>query len=229
MAKQKIAVEMKPWLKFYGIWIAEVHATTGIRSTYRVYITQKNIRYKPEIEEWIKALGYNGYHYKNIAHVISNKQLWAYFRPLSVGARKKQLCNWVWSCSAEQCQDLLYGLIAGDGSIKKDGTRHYFSSSVKLADDVYRLALHAGFSANSSIMKAESRKFRTIRGEQIKTDNPLWHVSIIGKRHQPFVNFEKDNKGFKRMHYTGTIYSIKVPNATIYVRRNGKAVWTGAD
>jgi hypothetical protein len=34
-------------------------------------------------------------------------------------------------------------------------------------------------------------------------------------------------KSIRKIHYKGKIYCVKVPNHVIYVRRNGKPMWTG--
>lgn len=74
-----------------------------------------------------------------------------------------------------------------------------------LADDIMRLSLHAGLSAN------------IVNGKiYINADDgkPFASEKIYG--HKEFMEY-----------YEGEVFCLQVPSEVFYVRRNGKGVWTG--
>ena len=73
----------------------------------------------------------------------------------SVGALNKFLPEWVWQLNKEQCRILLGAMELGDGYTSKSNNRFYYTSSKKLADDVTRLALHAGYSSYCRVPEGE--------------------------------------------------------------------------
>jgi ATP-dependent protease ClpP protease subunit len=233
-----VVVPMEPWLIFFGFWVAEgCTASCGPdRTDYRVRITQKKPQHCHTIEAVITALGYNfikdqhengSWHYD-----IYNKQLWTYLDPLSTGALNKRLPDWVWSLSREQCNILLDALISGDGHVNiNDGTRHYFTGSIGLAEDVTRLILHAGYGFSYSQETQPSRASRLLPKDkngfaaQVAENNPLYRVNVL-KRTNPCANYQG------RVHdqlvpYQGPVHCLTVSSGVFYVKRNGNAVWTG--
>ena len=74
-----------------------------------------------------------------------------FFKELSVGAPNKYLPSFVWDLSDDKCQLLIESLVQGDGSITNSNTCLFHTSSVRLAEDIQRLCLHAGWSANMKV------------------------------------------------------------------------------
>lgn len=58
--------------------------------------------------------------------------------------------TWVWKLSQKQAQQLIYSMCLASGCYEK-ASFYYDTNSIKLADDVMRLALHAGWSAEKSL------------------------------------------------------------------------------
>jgi hypothetical protein len=156
--------------------------------------------------------------------------LWAYLRPLSVGSPSKSLPSWVWQLSQKQAQSLLYAMCLGDGTWR-DKPLSYYTSSVKLADDVMRLALHAGWSGNKYLHNPKGSIGGTIKGRVICNNFDVWRVSIIQSKNNPAVNhgYHKNPNCQKEevFPYQGPVHCLSVPNEVFYVRRNGIPVWTG--
>ena len=230
-------VDMESWLTFFGLWIAQgwvaCNETVNIetkkkikKAVYRLSVAQ-NKRFVADIcTKALDKLGYSYFIRKEKIH-IHNKQLWSYLRSFSVGGSTKFLPVWVWSLSQTQAQTLLYAMCLGDGTWAKT-SMSYYTSSTKLADDVMRLALHAGWSANKCLHVKAGTAFK---GRQILSRAHVWRLVIIKQKNSPAVNHGHYTKQNEETipHYEGSVHCISVPNdmEVFYVRRNGLAVWTG--
>jgi ribosomal protein L37AE/L43A len=160
----------------------------------------------------------------------SYKQLASYLAPLSVGSKNKTLPAWVWELNAEQSKILLRGLLLGDGHKGQSGSDIYSTSSRALADDVQRLALHCGWSANIRLHTPAGTAY-TIGDHSGHTTSDLWSVRIIKAKNRPAVNHGHHHTQYAQSEtmtpYDGTVHCLEVPGNVFYVRRNGLPVWTG--
>ena len=159
----------------------------------------------------------------------------------------KFLPDWVWLLSELQAQKLLHAMCFDDGSNSLcpsgidgclcpsgiDGSSlNYYTASNRLADDVMKLALHAGWSANKYLHIKANTPDGTIDGQQITNKNPIWRLSIIKEKNNPAVNqghTAEQNVQKEEIieSYKGSVHCITIPNQIFYVRRNGLPVWTG--
>lgn len=107
--------------------------------------------------------------------------------------------DWVWELSARQAQRLVHSMVLGDGT-------SYCTSSERLADDVMRLCLHAGYSATKHAQGSG------------------WRMSVIKQA-------DENRPGCRSSTVLPAapcpVYCLRVPSEVFYVRRNGKACWTG--
>jgi hypothetical protein len=249
------AVHMSSWLTFFGIWIAEGWATSNIlkssiaspslnlsainnsqslsplalhKAVYQVQISFCKPRVATVLYPAVAALGYS-YTVIDEKLTIYNKQLYSYLKPLSLGAPNKSLPPWVWYLDKFQAQTLLTALCLGDGTLRGSSVS-YYTSSIKLADDVMRLALHAGWSANKFFHLPKGHK-STINGKVVTANYDLWRISIIQAKNNPSVNHDHHKEQSvqieEKISYEGPVYCVSVPNEVFYVRRNGFPVWTG--
>jgi thymidylate synthase (FAD) len=122
---------------------------------------------------------------------------------------------------------LLEGLMASDGSTSlrpgRADRRTYTSTSRRLADSVQELALKLGLSAS-----VRPHSHRPEDGHD--GDKPVWRVTIYAPRNtQPALcrTREQAESHMGVESYDGLIHCVEVPNHTLYVRRNGYAVWSG--
>ena len=229
------SVDMNAWLTFFGIWMAEgwcALANNPDNTKYIIQISVNKRRVKDAIYPALTTLGYNYKVYSETANII-DYQLYNVMKAYSVGAINKTLPEWVWSLSSTQCQLLLNSMVLGDGSYKKSNPALYvyYTGSVKLADDVMRLALHCGWCSNKmEHMKAGSKATKK-DGRIIHTNCTVWRLSIIKTRCEPCVNHGHTHRQSVQTErlYTAKVpvYCITIPNEVFYVRRNGKPVWTG--
>lgn len=226
-------VDMDAWLTFFGIWMAEGWTTTYEKNdgydTKRVQICICKERVRDALFPALEKLGYT-YNLHDDKCTINECQLYAYMKDLSVGAPQKQLPDWVWSLSQNQCRKLIYAMQLGDGSFSKTSTV-YYTSSEKLADQFMQLCLHAGWSGNKHLHHAKGNRATLKDGRVIESHHDLWKVTVVVQRLNPTVNHthsHKQNIQSEEVYdFTGPVYCLQVSSEVFMVRRNGKAVWTG--
>ena len=209
---------MDDWLKFFGFWLAEGSTTLRERERkkrknpyyeYQIRISQNEGEKADEFEKVLKRLPFNFIkkrYKKKVEFEICNKQLFLYLRQFGKNEEKfipKEIKN----LSKRQLKILFNWMMKGDGYIG-NGNIDYYTKSKKLADDVQEIALKLGWSAN--IYEKKKGKFK-------------WYRVAISKRKH--FRFKKEN--IKKVKYKGKVYCLEVQNHTLYVRRNGKALWCG--
>ena len=132
----------------------------------------------------------------------------------------------------EQSKLLLESMVIGDGHYMKNGTMRYDTSSIKLANDFQKLALHSGYSANMYIKyKKGHESYSSTRNEIFRQSVDAYRLTIVKSQNHPLVNKnikkDKSNAQDYLKHYEGKVYCCTVPSGIVYVRRNGIPVWTG--
>lgn len=229
-------VEMKDWLAFFGIWLAEGW-TSGSQGSpaptkYNRYLTgiaQKSVKTRAEIRRLLDRLPWNWFEdSEKREFLISNKQLWSYLKEFG-NKYQKFIPNEVKALPPKLLKILLEWMIKGDGhkeqsGVKKDGRWRrgcvrYWTSSSKLADDLQEIALKVNL--NARIVCIPSGKGGMIRGRRFKSKE----VFELRFRRQPYFRFRKYY--ISRECYNGKVYSVEVPNHIMYVRYNGIPIWCG--
>ena len=212
------------WLILFGIWIAE-----GWANDESIIISVNKQRVLDSLKEHLPKLKIKySINNKESKLYIRNDQLVNYFSPLSVYAINKSLPNWVWKLNKEQCQILLNAMICGP---------IYDTSSVKLKDDVMRLALHCGWAANAYIRSKKGthkvrgrnlvtnaenhtnfrRKFENHTNFRRKFD--AWRITIVKKQLSPAVNKHIKEQLYWVKISDKKVYCCTVPSGLLYVRR----------
>jgi len=229
------SIFMDDWLKFFGFWLAEGWTTKNKFKQKSGNITdcmQIGVVHKKSakiLDTLEKAMVYAGFNVKRDDRGqlrIYNKELWNYLRPLG-GAGEKYIPEEIKKLSSRQLKILLDHYLIGDGSIEASGRIRATTVSKKLVDDLTEIALKIGWSANYYL---KEQKDVVIEGRKIPVDRqlPCYTISFLrseGKKNclRPKVfpkhQFEKE--------YKGKVYDVEVPNHTLYVRRNGKCMWSG--
>ncbi len=229
-------VDMKAWLTFFGIWIAEGYTTSAKNKKLpnsKSYCIGICVHKQRVVNALYPALDKLDFHYNvhNNTLVIYNKQLYTYMKQFSVGAPNKFLPKWVWKLSADQARILLESMVLGDGTYHGSSSILYSTSSVRLADDVMQLALHCGWSSNKHLhLKAGNET--VIRGKTVKSNYDNWRLAIIKTKNTPEINnghTKNQNAQTEEIirDYNKPVFCLEVPGGVFYVRRNGKSVWTG--
>jgi len=119
-------------------------------------------------------------------------------------------------------QSLFDGLMEADGHRTSTGDC-YDTTSVVLAGQLQQVCLHLGLAANISQAKCYENR------ELSFGSRPLYRVHLVGRNLKPEVNKFAGSAGNTRWikDWDGEVFCAEVPNNTLYVRRNGKPVWSG--
>lgn len=227
------------FLSFLGFWFAEGWAriSTRLRKNrntetidYVVTISQTKSHTKKWICEIINKLNLNYTLHGNDKINIYNKTLCKFLIKYSVGARNKELPQWIFKLSQKQARLFLEGMMKGDGNVTKNGSYSYYTSSEQLANSVQHLALLCGWSGNIYIREQNDNKC-IIRGRQIKSNGNAYRVGINKLKNEPSVNHghhkTQNVQQEKYIDYDDYVYCLEVKNHIFYTRRNGKPTWTG--
>lgn len=228
----KIVVNINDWLQFFGIWIAE-----GWSDNKQVSISTNKSRVRNVLDKCLYSMGFNISYNKDFSkYIICDVQLANYMNQYSDGAANKYLPNWVWNLNKEQCKILLLSMELGDGYKTKSNTRLYYTSSKQLANDITKLALHAGYSTNCKIPKgriAGNTSFFIENGikREVVTKFDNYEITIIQSKCQPQINHghckTQNGQSEKWIDYNGKVYCLTVRTGVFMVRQNGKPVWSG--
>jgi hypothetical protein len=150
-------------------------------------------------------------------------------KQFSVGAPNKKLPEWVFKLSKEQCKILIASMILGDGSYTKSGEIYYSSSKI-LIDQFQQLCLHAGWGCIISTHCEAGNKV-IIDGREVISNHDMLRASVIKTRINPSVNHGHTSTQHVQVETLldekCPVYCLQVRSEVFYVRRNGKAVWTG--
>jgi len=226
--RQSIKVDMNDWLIFFGIWIAE-----GCSDKNSIFIAAHKDRVKKALEPVIKNMSFTISKLLDCWY-INNVQLCSIMKPLSVGAINKYLPEWVWQLNKDQARLLIDSMMLGDGHLSKSNTNLYYTSSEKLANDLSRLCIHAGWSAH--FRKVNSREagyttYNSVTKRNITSTVDALCVTIIKSKLEPEINHGHKNtqngQSEEWIDYKGTVHCLTVSTGIFMVRENGKPVWTG--
>lgn len=122
----------------------------------------------------------------------------------------------------EALEGLYDGLIQSDGSIS-DTAICFDTTSQKLAGQFQQLCLHVGLSAGISYTYGKEQR-KSSFGEK-----PLTRLHVNRRCNRPEVNKWSGGEGktYWIEEWEGEVFCAEVENNLLYVRRNGKPVWSG--
>lgn len=127
---------------------------------------------------------------------------------------------------ASQSQVARFLQFFGDQSVRDSGRREFFSSSLRLIDDLQELLLHVG--RRGSIHSRPQRDGGyNIRGREIKATEGHLDITLNewGDRDVELSLLSRSN--LKTDHYKGEVFCATVPNSTLVTRRNGDLLISG--
>lgn len=158
---------------------------------------------------------------------IENQALFEFFREFG-DCYTKRIPSFVWRYDSTHLNHLFKGLL--DGDFNKKGTAIY-TVSKNMADDIQRLMLHLGLSAS---VKISDRRGETSSGidasgapYSITSKSVCYIVTVNRSKNEPIIKSYTHN-AISKTEYHGMVYCVDLEkNHTLYVRRNGKAVWSG--
>lgn len=208
-------VSMDDWLSFLGYYLSE----GSLDNEYSINITQ--YKFCDKIEETLKKLPFKYQKEKNGFRICS-KQLGSQLSKFGK-CNNKFVPNYIKELSPRQIEIFLSAYILGDGSIHKRTKQRTISTTSKImADDLSELILKCGNYSIISEIKNKGTEM-SVRGGKKYTRN---HNQFVISERKESGEFWLLNKHIKKENYNGKVYCVTTPNHTIYVRRNGKAIWS---
>lgn len=213
----KVDMPMWAFARFLGIFIAEGHLrhdAPGKVQRYEIHVAQLPGGKLDEVRRILKDTGLS-WSYRSDGRsggfTVGCKALWTYLEQCGHGAPNKVLPAEVMDWPTGLLQDLMHGLMTGDGTVSASGQRIYITTSQRLADQVQEIWQKCGV-YSSVITKAQ-------------------HPTSFGKRtiYQVCARRETEFQVPKAqaVPYNGDVYCVSVPNGIVLVRRNGKTMWCG--
>jgi len=176
--------KMNDLLHFLGIFI-----TNGYLLENNIYITNIKTTYmynKMDLDHDICDSEY----------IIKNNKLYKWLED-----NNNNIPDFVFELNSRQAKILLSSLLLFSK------TQEFYTMSNKLANDVMKLAIHAGWSAT------------------IKQDEKLC-VSINKYKNEPHIN-NNTRQHEEIVYHKGKVYCLEVPSHIFMIRYNNKNVWTG--
>ena len=215
-------MDMDSWLTLFGMWFSE-GLIINEKSQIIISLNQQF-----ETSLLVSAIIKLGYEYRQEDNkiIIKNKQLYSYLKQFNMKDSDKFLPDWVWNLSSHQSRLLLKALALGDGS-----SIVYYTSSIKLSDNIMQLALHCGWACDKYLHSKTGNEVMLVN-PNVKSDYDIWRLAIIKSKNNPAVNHshtKTQNAQTEQIikNYNEPVFCLEVPGGVFYVRRNGKPVWTG--
>ena len=227
-----IGDKMDAWLYIVGIWMAEGWTAINPKEYIcRLEFAANKQRVLDKLQECCEILKLKSNYVKSTKKFyINHKEITMHLFPLSVGAIYKSVPTWAFSLSSRQVHIFIEGMCLGDGH-ETATSLHYYTSSIKLRDDLQILCQHAGWTSYYT-MRYEAGHQTTMKDGRIITSNAdSWDIGIRRTRLRPTMNHghvkEQDGQFEEVKHFTGKVYCLRVPTEVFMVRRHGRIVWTG--
>ena len=225
-------LKLDAFLILFGIFIAEGWTYINEKNYIcRIEFAANKLRVQEHLKKSCDILNLKySMNEKTFKFYINDKELTNEFKNYSVGAINKYLPEWYLNLSERQSRILLNGLCLGDGH-ETSTSLHYFTSSIKLRDNVQILAQHAGYTAYY-VSKSEPGDYSIMNdGRKITSTCTAWDIGIRRKRLFPTLNHghsnEQNGQTEKILDYNGKVYCIRVPSEVFLIRRHGRCSFTG--
>jgi len=230
-----IDIDSKLWATFLGWYIAEGHCNYD-RGNYRVVITQKKPNHIKHMTEVFDALPWNYNHCKLTGQfTFTNEQFFRALKPLGQ-VYEKHIPSYAKKWDTDLLAILHKSLMDGDGTVEK----RYYTSSIRLRDDVQEISLKLGYSTLSR-KKTEIGDKSTINGREVTAKAVGWCINSTSVRTEPWMDRSNWNRNGDRklsekdpynlfegwIDYDDEVFCAEVPNGLLIVRRNGRAIVSG--
>lgn len=213
LIRKPLKIKMDDWLAFFGLYISEGSLCCH---HYGVTIWQK--KRHPQMQQILDKFPLRATRTTD-SWVIKDVRLNAYLRQFG-HSHQKHIPRDLLNLSKRQLNILLRSLMFGDGHVRNDGRRSYYTSSKQLAGDVQEIFQKIG---SEAVILQRDRIGKILR---INPKSAARHLEyeVLERRH-----YETQVRDTRRevVSYDGIVWCITVPNSTVYVRRNGNAIWCG--
>ena len=213
----ELSIPTEDWCRFFGLWIAEGSSYKTNDGDYVVKVACCSKRNKP-LERSILSKIPVVWNESPIGFSTCSKQLSNYLMRFG-HSNEKYIPSEIRSLSRKHLTALVSGYILGDGNVE---TKTGSSASIVLAGNFQEIGMKIGHPVSCWVgAKA---------GDPVNID-PRYtcNYDVIKFRFSDNATprIGRKENAWSREEYSGYVYDVTVPNHTIYVRRNGKAVWSG--
>ncbi len=203
------------FLEFLGLYLGDGSSYIN-KGGYLIKIAAFKKREVKVVADVLQRLGVH-YNRTKTGFQFFSKSLYQIVNPLG-HSHEKYIPDWVKELPPQRLKRLLFGLMNSDGN---NETETYTTVSKKLADDVQEVMFKAGYVAIVRVAKPESP--REYKGHIFNSNYPVYKVRLGRSHLTPKIHPKIE----KEIPYEGMVYDVTVPGHLIFVRRNGKAVWSG--
>lgn len=206
-------------LALLGFTIGDGSTRDGSKVEFNLRRTRK----RTWLDERLGKLGWAHGTYKQKQYVIVPPEHQELFRACYDENREKQIPPGLLTrCSSAGLRALYEGLLESDGHRGRTGDS-FDTTSPTLPGQIQQLCLHLGLAANVCYTYEGARRKGSF-GQK-----PLTRMSIVTRSLTPEVNRVKTARArsYWVENWEGDVYCAEVPNHTVYVRRNGRPVWSG--
>jgi len=211
-----------------GLWAinGSYRYSTGWRSSSSIQISLTELSVYQKIKSLCQNLGLRCTRHRNELH-IDNLRLFQFVLEL-FGQGPRRVPDLIKEASAAQIRRFLDGVVAGDNSIQaSNGHITIYTASKHFADGLQELYLKVGgLSAN---IKVEfPRESEILAGISTSPNQKIYLVSVHKRKRSIHRLDRRSAEAFREpVKYSGKVYCATVPFHRLYVRRNGKACWSG--
>ena len=223
-----LIISMKLFCIFMGYYLSEGSTTKrkNKKDCYQISIHQ-NSEGLEKIYDDVKDLPVKLSKGKNKIYCF-NKDLAKYLIKFGHSS-KKYIPEEIKNTIKENIEIFLDAYCFGDGTIKKGkywkgykfrDQRTFFTSSDAMASDLGELILKIGHHPSYKLDKIKGKEQKFKNGTYT-INNDLWRITDCRSKYASVYDI-------KKVYYEGMVYCVCLfTNHTLYVRRNGKCVWSG--
>jgi hypothetical protein len=245
----RVQMPMVDFCRFLGVFLAEGWTSkgtqnhTGTRRPPQILVSQGPFSEGfHEIEQILKATGLKWTYYPRSdgansgTFITSSRLLWDWLQQCGRGSENKSVPPFIKNLSTPCLEALLDGHWLGDGAYGKPDENGYYkarrhvTTSPQLRDDLQEIFQKCGRHASYTVVPPSPPNVwpngQVCVGHLTKYDVrerfrvPREETKTLARTCYRFPRA-------KTIHYDGFVYCATVPNSTLYVRRNGKAAWSG--
>jgi hypothetical protein len=207
------SVPLDAWLEFLGRYISDGCAVTNSSSGQKIISIRETVPEELDhICDLVRECGFHPCRSKNGAVVINSKQLYKILRPLG-GSSEKYIPQDIKGLPPEKLRIFLKGYMDADGCTDKANQYCATTASRRLWDDLQEVFLKCGMTFSAYVSRGSPGSY-----------NPNGTYYNVRTKKLPSLRIPQIPS---TIPYDGFVYCATVPNETLFVRRNGKTMWSG--
>ena len=223
-------VKLNDFMRILGFYLSDGY-TTNCNHHYNVGFSKGNLNllneYKALLDKFVSHKTRIFTDRGSYKLEVDDRVLYEFFKPLG-NCHTKRIPDFVWKYDSSNLEYLYKGFL--DGDFSNNGTV-MATVSPKMADDIQRLMLHIGYSSSIAVVDRRGNVSEGLDSAgnpyRIISKSIVYTVSVNKSKNEPIIK-SSNRTPFSIEQYSGMVYCVDLEkNHTLYVRRNGKTVWSG--